>query len=477
MSTATTAPAMTPAPEAAPAPRRIAVLDVGKTNVKLVVVDAATRDEIWVRTVPNTIRRDGPYPHADVAMIEAFLVDALADAAAAIGIDAVSITTHGATGALIGPEGLVLPVLDYEHDGPDAVDTDYARVRPAFAESFSPRLPGGLNLGAQLFWQARRFPEAFVRATGFVTYPQYWSWRLTGVAATEPTSLGCHTDLCAPGQGRFSSLVDRMGWGRLMAPVRSAFDVLGTVCPDLADRVGLGGAVPVACGLHDSNASLLPYIQGSAEPRTILSTGTWIIAFAVGGALDRLDAGRDMLANVDAYGRPVPAARFMGGREFDHLTGGPAVAPDPDTLASVLARGIMALPGFARGSGPFPEAVGAWSHDPDGLTPAERTAAASLYAALMTATCLDRLGADGPIFVEGPFARNGLYGAALARLTGRSLHASSHRTGTSGGAARLFTSDGAGAAPHPEPSKCGPPLGDVFDSYAARWRREASIHA
>lgn len=460
---------MTAAPKT-PAPRRIAVLDVGKTNVKLVVVDAATRDEIWVRTVPNTIRRDGPYPHADVAMIEAFLVEALADAAAAIGIDAVSITTHGATGALIGSDGLVLPVLDYEHDGPDAVDTDYARVRPAFAESFSPRLPGGLNLGAQLFWQSQRFPEAFARATGFVTYPQYWAWRLTGVAATEPTSLGCHTDLWAPGQGRFSSLVERMGWGRLMAPVRSAFDVLGTVRPDLADRVGLGRAVPVACGLHDSNASLLPYIQGDAEPRTILSTGTWIIAFAMGGALTRLEPGRDMLANVDAYGRPVPAARFMGGREFDHLTGGPAVDPDSDTLASVLARGVMALPGFARGSGPFPEAVGAWSHDPDGLTPAERTAAASLYAALMTATCLDRLGADGPIFVEGPFARNGLYGAAVARLTGQAVHPSSRRTGTSTGAARLFASARATDTDRPRLLGSAARLGAAFDDYAARWR-------
>ncbi|WP_267427043.1 carbohydrate kinase [Methylobacterium sp. GC_Met_2] len=466
---------MTSAPKTPP-PRRIAVIDIGKTNVKLVIVDTATCDEIWVRTVPNTIRRDGPYPHADVAMIEAFLVDALADAAAAVGIDAVSITTHGATGALIGPEGLVLPVLDYEHDGPDALDAEYGPVRPAFAESFSPRLPGGLNLGAQLFWQARLFSQAFARATHFVTYPQYWAWRLTGVAATEPTSLGCHTDLWAPGARRFSSLVERMDWGRLMAPVRSAFDVLGTARPDLADRIGLGPAVPVACGLHDSNASLLPYIQGSTEPRTILSTGTWIIAFAVGGALDRLDAGRDMLANVDAYGRPVPSARFMGGREFDHLTGRVPVEPDPATVASVLARNILALPGFAHGSGPFPDAVGAWSHDPDSLSAAERTAAATLYAALTTATCLDLLGAAGPIFVEGPFARNTLYGAALAQLSRRPVQASPHRTGTSSGAACLFASDGARDTSGQEPTAGAAALGPTFDAYAARWRREAVSH-
>ncbi|MET7241774.1 FGGY-family carbohydrate kinase [Methylobacterium sp. EM32] len=459
----------------APAPRRVAVLDIGKTNVKLVVLDAATGDEIWARRVPNAVRRDGPYPHADVGAIEAFLLDALADAGAAVGIDAVSITTHGATGALIGPDGLVLPVLDYEHDGPDALADEYARVRPDFAETFSPRLPGGLNLGAQLFWQARRFPDAFGRATAFLTYPQYWAWRLTGVAATEATSLGCHTDLWAPEKGSFSTLVDRMGWRGLMAPVRSAFDVLGTLDPALAGRAGLQPALPVACGLHDSNASLLPYLRDEAGPQTIISTGTWIVALAVGAPLGRLDAARDMLANVDAYGRPVPSARFMGGREFDRLTGGRASEPDPAVVASVLARGVMALPCFAPGSGPFPDAVGRWSHDPDGLTAPERHAAASLYAALMTATCLDLLGAVGAVTLEGPFAGNALYLEALGHLARRSVRASSGRTGTSVGAAALLS------APREELPALSVPAGGAgllsaeIETYAARWRAAAGV--
>ena len=36
-------------------------------------------------------------------------------------IDAISVTTHGATAALLDADGaLALPVLDYEHDGPDS---------------------------------------------------------------------------------------------------------------------------------------------------------------------------------------------------------------------------------------------------------------------------------------------------------------------------------------------------------------------
>ncbi len=459
------------------APRRIAVLDVGKTSVKLVMVDAASGAEVWQRAMPNRTRGDGPYPHADTEAIAAFLVDGLADLASGDGFDALSITAHGATGALIDRQTLALPVLDYEHDGPDGVAASYDEVRPAFAESFSPRLPGGLNLGAQLFWQVRSFPDAVAGASAFLTYPQYWAWRLTGVAATEATSLGCHTDLWAPAQGRFSSLVDRMGWGGLMAPVRSAFDVLGPLRPELATRIGLTHPVPVACGLHDSNASLLPHLQDRAGPQAIVSTGTWIVAFAVGGALDRLDPARDMLANVDAHGRPVASARFMGGREFDRLTGGRVETPDPGCVASVLARRVMALPSFAPGSGPFPGAAGRWSEDEKRLTAAERTAAASLYAALMTATCLDLLGAAGPTTVEGPFARNALFLRALAALTGRPVLVAPGATGTSLGAARLF------AGPEPEarapalPATGGPELGPDFAGYAARWRETAGVEA
>ena len=457
------------------APRRIAVLDVGKTNVKLVLVDAAEGREAWSRSMPNRVRRDGPYPHADTAAIEGFLLDGLADLAAEGGFDAVSITTHGATGALVGPDGFALPVLDYEHDGPDALAEDYARVRPAFAETFSPRLPGGLNLGAQLFWQARAFSGAFARASAFLTYPQYWAWRLTGVAATEPTSLGCHTDLWAPERRSFSSLVERMGWGALMAPVRSAFDVLGPLRPEIAGRVGLGRAVPVACGIHDSNASLLPHVQDRDGPQSIVSTGTWIVAFAVGGALDRLDAERDMLANVDAFGRPVPSARFMGGREFDILTGGRAEEPDATAVGSVLARGAMALPSFVRGSGPFPDAAGRWSGDVRSLTAPEHTAAASLYAALMTATCLERLGGAGITTVEGPFARNALFVEALTRLTGRAVLVSPGATGTSAGAARLCAGRGRSVTDSAVLSRAGDRLGADFAVYAARWREAAGV--
>ena len=73
--------------------RRIAVLDIGKTNAKVLVVDLATGvEEVLVRT-PNAVVREGLYPHHDLDMLWDFALSGLR-LAAARGVDAVSITTH-----------------------------------------------------------------------------------------------------------------------------------------------------------------------------------------------------------------------------------------------------------------------------------------------------------------------------------------------------------------------------------------------
>src|SRR5690606_8920913 len=153
---------------------------------------------------------------------------------------------------------------------------------------------------------------------------------------------------------------------------------IGDLLPALAEKLGVTGTVPVYCGIHDSNASLLPHLMTRTSPFSVISTGTWVVAFGVGGALERLDPTRDTLANVDAYGRAVPSARFMGGREFDQLTLGSAVEPDAETLANIITRQIMVLPSVVRGSGPFPDREMRWVNGEPKLVP-DRNAAASLY--------------------------------------------------------------------------------------------------
>lgn len=451
------------------APRHVAVIDIGKTNAKLVLIDRFSGAQLAGRSTPNTVVREGIYPHADVERLWRFILVSLREIAAEHRIEGISITTHGATAALMAGDALALPVLDYEHIGPEETAGAYGRVRPDFAESLSPRLPNGLNLGAQIFWQSQAYPGRFVEVTHILPYPQYWAWRLTGVMASEVTSLGCHTDLWAPDEGAFSSMVGLEGWSGLFPPVRPAASVLGTLRPEIAAETGLDPETPVACGIHDSNASLLPYLGTHKVPFTILSSGTWTIAMTVGGATDRLDPMRDSLANVDAFGRPVPTARFMGGREFD-LLAPQASEPSPADIARVIGDDIRIMPGFIDGVGPFPSARGGWSQGPEHLSPGERTAAASFYLALMARTCLELAGTGHEIIIEGPLARNLLFARSLATLVDVPVFASGDATGTSLGAAMLFGGghDGGKAGPAVTPLDAA-----GFGAYCERWMAEA----
>ncbi len=452
-------------------PARTLVIDIGKTNAKLAVVDAAAMREVDFIARPSRSLPGPPYPHLDTERIWSFLCDGVRSLNTRHRIEALVVTAHGATAALIDDTGaLALPILDYEHPGPGDLAAAYDAARPPFAETGSPRLPAGLNLGAQLFWQARTFPEAFARTAAILPYPQYWAFRLSGVAATEATSLGCHTDLWSPAARSFSSLVEAEGWRPLMPPLRRAADRLGPITAEVAAATGLPPDTPVFCGIHDSNASLLPHLKARPAPFAVVSTGTWVVSMAIGGRRVDLDPRRDTLVNVSAFGDPIPSARFMGGREWETLMRGrPAAPARPD---AVLERGVFLLPAAEPGSGPFQGRAAGWTVPEDRLDSGERAAAVSFYLALMTATCLDLIGADGPTVLEGPFTSNAPFRRMLAAATSRPvLHAASGGTGTSIGAALLTSAAAIGS----DEAIDDPEDPDVphLAAYAAEWRRLA----
>jgi sugar (pentulose or hexulose) kinase len=296
-------------------------------------------------------------------------------------------------------------------------------------------VPAGLNLGRQLAYQKWRCPELFAKAKHFVAYPQYWAWRLTGVAASEVTSLASHTDLWAPRQRHVSSLVKALGVESLIPPLRRAFDPLGPIKSEIATATGLAPEMQVFCGVHDSNASLLPYLVSRQAPFTVLSTGTWVILMSVGLSLDQLDPRDDTLANVDALGRPTACGRFMGGREYAVIAGGGG-NPDPAAIERVIASGALALPCFSGQGGPYAATKGVIRGE---VAARDRTALATLYCALVSDLMLTRMGAaGGDLIVEGTFSRNLAFCQALGALRPKQrVFAAEDAAGTARGAAML----------------------------------------
>jgi sugar (pentulose or hexulose) kinase len=417
--------------------RNIAVIDIGKTNAKVTMFDLGTARESDVFTFSNTVIRSAPYPHYDIEGMWGFILESLGRIQASTPVDAIAITAHGASITLVDADGnLALPMLDYEHEGPDELAAEFDAIRPSFDETGTPRLVAGLNVGAQLYWLMRTFPDDFARTTSIMPYPQYWSFRLTGVRATEMTSIGAHSYLWNPWKRYYSSFTDRMGWRQLMPPMSSAFDILGTIRPEIARRTGLSPATPVFSGLHDSNASLLTHLKSRPAPFSVVSTGTWVICFSVGGKEVKLDEERDTLVNVNAYGDPVPSARFMGGRAFQMLKADGKAEITPADRDTVYGEGIMLLPSIPDDSGPFTHRKGGWAGDVSSLSPGGYLLAVSLHLGMMTATSLELIGADGPVIVEGPFATNRTFLETLHVMTGRDIvTGGAGLTGTSSGAA------------------------------------------
>ena len=448
--------------------KHIAVIDIGKTNVKLALVDRAAMVELVVLTRPNKVLPGPPYPHFDTEGHWQFLLAGLAQFQATHRVDGISITTHGACAALLDAEGrLATPVLDYEFDGPEHTAAAYDALRPNFAVTGSPRLPAGLTLGAQLHWLLLQHEGLLDRVTSVITWPQYWGFRLTGVAACDVSSLGCHTDLWDPAKAQFSELVSQLGLLSKMAAPRLPDAVLGTLLPQIAAATGLSPDTPVVCGIHDSNASLLPHLMTQGAPFAVVSTGTWVVCMAIGGADPVMDGARDMLINVAADGRAVASARFMGGREYEMMRAGRASIATPADEATVLAKAVMLWPSVVMGSGPFPARRMGWSQSPAALSDACQEVALAFYLALMTAECLDLAKAMGPVIVEGPFAANPAYCRMLAAATARPVMRAATQTGTSIGAALLF-----GAPDHVSTLEATVQAANVtaYRTYALAWR-------
>ena len=443
------------------------VIDMGKSLSKVSLWDRAGR-RLDVRARPNAMAGGV----LDVDGIAAWLVDALA-AWSEHPVEAIVPVGHGAGVAALRDGALAFAPLDYEAAIPADVMERYRAARDPFRVTGSPALPHGLNLGAQLWWLEE---QGALAGTTLLPWAQYWAWFLSGVAVSEVSSLGCHSDLWAPSAGAFSPLAQRMRWAERFAPRAHAGDVLGMLRSELAAVTGLSPHGRVLAGVHDSNAALHG-ARGFAEvadcEATVLSTGTWFVAMRrAQGDAPVLPEGRDCLVNVDVDGRAVPSARFMGGREIEIACAGQPVddpAVQAELVAQVpglLASCVMLLPTLAPGCGPFPDHAARWIGEPQ-----DKRAAACLYAALVADAALDLIGARETLLVEGRFAGAEVFVRALAALRpDMRVMVADGPADAAFGALRLIEP---GLAPSAQLRQVEPLAGDL-SAYRARWRMETA---
>jgi len=317
---------MTRSTEAAP----IAVLDIGKTNLKLLVAS----DDGWpleTLSIPNTANASDPYLSHDLAGLETWFLDALAKVSQRHAIGAVIATAHGCGAVLVDGDRPVLPMMDYDAVSPPAIDEAYRRIAPAYREVFCGIGAGAMRLAKQLLWQECAFPAEFARAKTYLTTAQFFALRLGGRAASEISQLAAQGHIWDLVRHEPSSVMRERGWAHLLPQRAPAGAVLGTVSAAVAKRTGLARSTEILCGVHDSNANLFRYKAAGMADASILSTGTWMIGFQRDLDPNKLDANSVMVLNIDVDGENVPSTLTMTGREYD-LIRKEKVLPTPLSL-------------------------------------------------------------------------------------------------------------------------------------------------
>jgi sugar (pentulose or hexulose) kinase len=466
------------------------VLDVGKSLSKASLWDEAGHCRAH-RSRANQPRTGAVGLTLDVVGIEQWLESVLKEYAALGPVAALIPVAHGAGIAHIRRDRFVGVPLDYEWPGVAHDRGAYDLQRDSFADTGSPALPAGLNLGMQLHWLESLSKDGY-GSSQLLPWAQYWAWNLSGEAASEVTSLGCHSDLWRPFENGPSKLAVHRGWAERLAPLKPAGAVLGALKREWINRTGLPKNVKIYCGLHDSNAALLAARSigaMAARDSTVLSTGTWFVAMRSpllksAAQTMRLPETRDCLVNVDVGGAPIPSARFMGGREIEVLMSGAGTprrgddsrpdAADPTLELQIALRviesGELLMPSAVPGAGPFPNANRATLGSIADVH--ELSAKAHLYAALVADASLDLIGSRETLFVDGRFSRSAVFVSALAALRpDTTVLVSKEEQGVARGALRLVSPH----LDHSAQAQLVAPLSIDLSAYRARWRDAANL--
>lgn len=458
----------------------VAVLDVGKSNVKL---SACTADGhvLETLTLPNAVLPGPPWRHHDLAAQNAFVLDGLAALSRRYPLQHFVASGHGSGGMLVGDDpdrngtGLAVPMIDYEQPLPSGLAEAYAPLSGGFFDRGSAVMMAATHTARQMFWAEVAEPEAFARARWCLGIPQYWAWRLTGRAVSEASILGAQSHLWNVRDQCWSPIVTARGWARLMPPMARAADDLGPIRPDLARRYGLP-PLRVHAGAHDSSVSFFRYQAAGLNDFVLVSTGTWIVSMADRMDLARLDEARGMTCNADMEGTPLGGALTMGGREYSPVAGDQPETANSSTaaIARLIADGTMALPTFGTNDGQFPGSAGKGRIlGPAPASPADRHALAVLYCALLAVTCGSMLDPARPWVLDGSFLREPAFAGLVAALRpGQKTLVAPESYGIAAGAALLCRPPGINPLDLTEARPLALPN---LNAYAARWRALAGV--
>ena len=294
------------------------VFDIGKTNKKFLIFDAKLNilheENIQIHEVPD---EDGMM-WDDLKETAKWVENTFAKHQKSKDFDfeRLNFTTFGASLVHLDKEGkAVTPLYSYLKAYPanlrNQLFEKYGGELQICKSTASPSL-GMLNSGLQLYWLKHKKAELFSKIESSLHYPQYLSYLFTGVKLSEKTSIGCHTMLWDFTKDTYHTWVKNELPGEILPKPTAANNLIAAK----AYR-----NIMVGTGLHDSSASLIPYLIGVREKFVLISTGTWNITLNP-FSTEPLTEGllkADCLNFMSFKGKHVRASRLFFGHAHDEV--------------------------------------------------------------------------------------------------------------------------------------------------------------
>lgn len=146
------------------------------------------------------------------------------------------------------------------------------------ARSGNPIVPAWT--GMKVRWHKDHEPAAYRRTRWFLVPKDFINYRLTGVAAADPSEASCSYLWDWETQAYSSSLASAVGVDlEKFAPVHRSHDVIGTVTSSAARLTGIPAGTPVVAGGGDFPVSMLGFgIVGDGVTADVTGTSTLLAA-------------------------------------------------------------------------------------------------------------------------------------------------------------------------------------------------------
>ena len=294
----------------------ILIFDIGKTNKKVLLFDRNLKMVEEEEERFTGVTDDEGFPCDDADHLEQWINSTIVKFLhhEAYLVKGLNFSTYGATLVYLDAQGRRLtPLYNYLKPLPGKVLEGFYEAQGG-QEEFSRRTAspslGMLNAGLQMLWLKQTRPELYSKVKHILHFPQYLAYLIHGKIVSEPTSIGCHTAMWD---------FDSMEYHPWLA---EAGIQLPEPCP-VSDTFSVkleGREIICGIGIHDSSASLAPFIMAAGQPFILVSTGTWCIHMNPFNN-EPLTAGElreDCLCFLGVHGKPVKSSRFFLGPVHDH---------------------------------------------------------------------------------------------------------------------------------------------------------------